>query len=131
MNYKIVVDSCGELTEEMKQSGYFESVAMSIELEGSTIVDDETFDQADFLKRIAASGECPKSSCPSPERYMESYGGEAERVYVVTLAAELSGSYNSAVLGKNLYLSELSVSPVLSLYKFSGQLMYWCYFQLR
>lgn len=50
MNYKIVVDSCGELTEEMKQSGYFESVAMSIELEGSTIVDDETFDQADFLK---------------------------------------------------------------------------------
>ena len=44
MNYKIVVDSCGELTEEMKQSGYFESVAMSIELEGSTIVDDETFD---------------------------------------------------------------------------------------
>ena len=99
MNYKIVVDSCG-LTEEMKQSGYFESVAMSIELEGSTIVDDETFDQADFLKRIAASGECPKSSCPSPERYMESYAGEAERVYVVTLTAELSGSYNSAVLGK-------------------------------
>ena len=44
MNYKIVVDSCGELTEEMKQSGYFESVAMSIELEGSTIVDDETFE---------------------------------------------------------------------------------------
>ena len=106
MNYKIVVDSCGELTEEMKQSGYFESVAMSIELEGSTIVDDETFDQADFLKRIAASGECPKSSCPSPERYMESYAGEAERVYVVTLAAELSGSYNSAVLGKNLYEEE-------------------------
>ena len=106
MNYKIVVDSCGELTEEMKQSGYFESVAMSIELEGSTIVDDETFDQADFLKRIAASGECPKSSCPSPERYMESYAGEAERVYVVTLTAELSGSYNSAVLGKNLYEEE-------------------------
>ena len=106
MNYKIVVDSCGELTEEMKQSGYFESVAMSIELEGSTIVDDETFDQADFLKRIAASGECPKSSCPSPERYMESYAGEAERVYVVTLTAELTGSYNSAVLGKNLYEEE-------------------------
>ena len=55
MNYKIVVDSCGELTEEMKQSGYFESVAMSIELEGSTVVDDETFDQAAFLKKVAAS----------------------------------------------------------------------------
>ena len=70
MNYKIVVDSCGELTEEMKQSGYFESVAMSIELEGSTIVDDETFDQADFLKRIATDSKYPLcfiSSVNSPQ----------------------------------------------------------------
>ena len=40
------------------------------------------------------------------KRQMESYAGEAERVYVVTLTAELSGSYNSAVLGKNLYEEE-------------------------
>lgn len=106
MNYKIVVDSCGELTEEMKKSGYFESVPMSIELEGNTIIDDENFDQKEFLAKIAASSECPKSSCPSPERYMQSYLCEAERVYVVTLSEELSGSYNSAVLGKNLYEEE-------------------------
>nr|WP_317377662.1 DegV family protein [uncultured Faecalimonas sp.] len=106
MNYKIVVDSCGELTEEMKKSGCFESVPMSIELEGNTIIDDENFDQKEFLAKIAASSECPKSSCPSPERYMQSYLCEAERVYVVTLSEELSGSYNSAVLGKNLYEEE-------------------------
>ena len=58
MNYKIVVDSCGELTEEMKKSGYFESVPMSIELEGNTIIDDENFDQKEFLAKIAASSEC-------------------------------------------------------------------------
>lgn len=34
---------------------------------------------------------------------MESYQTDAERVYGVTLTAKLSGSYNSAVLGKNLY----------------------------
>lgn len=106
MNYKIVVDSCGELTEEMKKSGCFESVPMSIELEGNTIVDDESFDQKEFLAKIEASSECPKSSCPSPESYMQSYCCEAERVYVVTLTAELSGSYNSAVLGRNLYEEE-------------------------
>ena len=106
MNYKIVVDSCGELTEEMKKSGYFESVPMSIELEGNTIIDDENFDQKEFLAKIAASSECPKSSCPSPERYMQSYLCEADRVYVVTLSEELSGSYNSAVLGKSLYEEE-------------------------
>ena len=73
---------------------------------GHHIVDDETFDQADFLKRVSESPECPKSSCPSPERYMESYQCDAQRVYAVTLSAELSGSYNSAVLGKNLYTEE-------------------------
>lgn len=106
MSYKIIVDSCGELTEEMKKSGVFETASLSIQVDDFHIVDDETFDQADFLKKVAASPNCPKSSCPSPERYMEGYNCDADRVYVVTLSAELSGSYNSAVLGKNLYVEE-------------------------
>ena len=106
MSYKIIVDSCGELTKEMKDSGIFESVALGIEIGDHHIVDDETFEQAEFLKKVSESPECPKSSCPSPERYMETYRCNAEHVYVVTLSAELSGSYNSAVLGKNLYTEE-------------------------
>lgn len=106
MNYKIIVDSCGELTEEMKTSGKYEAASLEIELQGKHIVDDETFDQAEFLKLVAESPECPKSSCPSPERYMEAYRCDAEHIYAVTLSAELSGSYNSAVLGRNLYEEE-------------------------
>ena len=34
---------------------------------------------------------------------MESYCQEAEHVYAVTLSSHLSGSYNSAELGKSLY----------------------------
>ena len=106
MSYKIIVDSCGELTDEMKASGNFETVSLSIQIDDYHIVDDETFNQADFLQKAAASPKGPKSSCPSPENYMEGYHCEAERVYAVTLSAELSGSYNSAVLGKNLYHEE-------------------------
>lgn len=106
MSYKVIVDSCGELTEEMKKSENFETASLILEVDGFQIVDDESFNQADFLKRVAASELCPKSSCPSPEKYMESYHCDAEHVYAVTLSAELSGSYNSAVLGKNLYHEE-------------------------
>lgn len=106
MSYKIIVDSCGELTNEMKASGNFETASLEIDVQGYHIIDDETFDQADFLKRVAASPEAPKSSCPSPECYMEGYHCGADHVYAVTLSAELSGSYNSAVLGKNLYHEE-------------------------
>lgn len=106
MSYKIVVDSCGELTERCKADPHFESVPLSMQVDDHMIVDDDSFDQADFLKRVAMSPNCPKSSCPSPERYMEAYRCEADHVYAVTLSGNLSGSYNSAVLGKNLYLEE-------------------------
>lgn len=106
MSYKIIIDSCGEQTEEMKKDTHFDSVPLSLEVDGVCITDDDTFDQADFLKRMKESSNCPKSACPSPEAYMEHYRCEEERIYVVTLTAELSGSYNSAVLGMNLYKEE-------------------------
>lgn len=106
MSYKIVVDSCGELPEKLKKDGHFESVPLELFVDDYRIVDDETFDQADFLRRVAESPNCPKSACPSPERYMQAYDCDAEHVYAVTLTARLSGSYNSAELGKNLYLEE-------------------------
>ena len=49
MKYKIIVDSCGELTPEMKQDERFASAALTLEVGADTIVDDDSFDQADFL----------------------------------------------------------------------------------
>ncbi len=104
--YKIVIDSCGELTQELKEDGHYVNVPLEMDINGYRVVDDESFDQKDFLRRVAESPVGPKSSCPSPELYMKSFEGEAEHIYVVTLSKELSGSYNSAVLAKNLYEEE-------------------------
>lgn len=106
MSYKIIIDSCGEFPEDWKKDERFESVALTLNIGGETVIDDETFDQASFLKKVEACPECPKSACPSPERYMRAYDCNADHIYAVTLSAELSGSYNSAVLGKNLLLEE-------------------------
>ena len=101
MSYKIIIDSCGELLDEWKKDEHFESVALTLNVGGESIIDDET-----FLKKVAASPECPKSACPSPERYMKAFDCDADHIYAVTLSAELSGSYNSAVLGRNLLEEE-------------------------
>lgn len=106
MSYKIVVDSCGELTSKQKVDPHFASAALELDVDDYHVVDDETFDQAEFLRQVKESPNCPKSTCPSPERYMRAFQGEAENVYAVTLSSQLSGSYNSAELGKNLYLEE-------------------------
>lgn len=103
MSYKIIVDSCCELPEEMLKSGKFERVPLGLEVGEYQILDDENFNQAEFLRKVAEYPKCPKSSCPSPERFMEAYHSDAEHIYAVTLSSHLSGSYNSAVLGKNLY----------------------------
>lgn len=118
MSYKIVIDSCGEFLEQWKTDDRFESVPLVLTVGGENIVDDETFDQAEFLKKVAACEECPKSACPSPERYMKAFECDAERIYAITLSSELSGSYNSAVLGKNLLLEE---HPEKKIYVFNSR----------
>ena len=118
MSYKIVIDSCGELLDEWKKDPRFESVALTLSVGGENIIDDENFDQASFLKKVADCPECPKSACPSPERYMRAFDCDADHVYAVTLSAELSGSYNSAVLGKSLLQEE---NPGKQIYVFNSK----------
>jgi DegV family protein with EDD domain len=103
MSYKIVADSCCEFPAEYEKDPHYERVPLGLEVEDELIMDDENFDQAYFLKKVAMSQKCPKSFCPSPEKFMEAYRTEAENVFVFTLSSKLSGSYNSAELGKKLY----------------------------
>lgn len=106
MEYIIVMDSCGERTAAMKADERVVSAPLTLQVDEYQIVDDDTFDQADFLKKVAASPNCPKSACPSPDYYREAFARAEKRAYAVTLSAELSGSYNSAVLAKDLLLEE-------------------------
>ena len=105
MAYKIIGDSCTDITEEMKREGVVSLVPLTLSIEGEEFVDDATFNQKLFIEKMKASSECPKSACPSPERYMQEFEGQ-EECYVVTLSSKLSGSYNSAVLAREMYLEE-------------------------
>lgn len=113
MSYKIVVDSCCELPEELKKDSRFEIVPLTL-IVGDVYEkeDDENFNQAEFLKVVAESPVCAKSACPSPERYMNAYKTDADRVYVVTLSSKLSGSYNSAEIGKDMYHEEVGEKDI-------------------
>lgn len=106
MSYKIVVDSCCDLPEYLDGDKRLQIVPLELEVGDYHIMDDENFDQKDFLNRIAEYPGCPKSACPSPESFLATYRDDAERIYVVTLSSHLSGTYNSAMLAKDLYCEE-------------------------
>ncbi len=106
MEYRIIGDSCLDLTDDLKNRENVAIVPLTLQVDGVNYVDDSSFDQKAFLKAVAASEECPKSSCPSPEHFKEAYGDDEVTVFGVTLSAELSGSYNSAMIGRQLSLEE-------------------------
>jgi len=82
-------------------------VPLTLDIDGHLVVDDETFDQADFLKRVGCQPQLSQVilSVSAPV-HGSLYLATRNHVYAVTLSAELSGSYNSAELGKKLYEEE-------------------------
>lgn len=118
MEYVIVMDSCGECTAKMKEDERVISASLTLQVDDHIIIDDDTFDQADFLRKVAESPNCPKSACPSPDYYKEAFEKAEKRAYGVTLTAELSGSYNSAMLARDLVLEE---RPELQIHIFNSR----------
>lgn len=105
MSYRIIGDSCTDLTKALKEDEHVKLVPLSLIVEDVTIVDNDSFDQKDFLHRVKMSAAGPKSACPSPEDFLKEYEFDGD-IYVVTLSSELSGTNNSAELAKKLYLEE-------------------------
>lgn len=106
MSYKIVVDSCCDLTADMKKWSNLEVVPLTLQIGDYVIPDDENFDQDDFIQRMIASDVLAQSACPSPQAFADACCGEAEDVYIITITSKLSGCYNSAVQGVELYKDE-------------------------
>lgn len=106
MDFRIIVDSCCDLPKNLRKDSHFKVAPLTIDIDGFKIVDDESFNQKVLLEKMKQGSNSPKTSCPSPESYIEKFKCECDDIYVVTLSSNLSGSYNSAVLGKNLYNEE-------------------------
>ena len=53
MSYKIVVDSCGEFTKEMKTNSHFHHVPLTLHIEEEEILDDASFNQKEFIEKMA------------------------------------------------------------------------------
>ena len=54
MRYKIIIDSCGELLDEWKKDECFESIPLTLMVGAEQIIDDETFNQAEFIDKVPA-----------------------------------------------------------------------------
>lgn len=100
----IVADSCTD--HNVLKDNDTKYIPLTLSVDGEQIVDDESFNQTEFLNKIAASTDGGKSACPSPGLFAEAYGDDDEDAYGITLSSQLSGSYNSAKVGASIVQSE-------------------------
>lgn len=101
---KIVTDSSCDLNKEIIEKYNIKVVPLNVSF-GEDIYIDGELDKKEFYERMKSSSELPKTSCPSPERFMQSYEGD-EDVIIFTIASALSGTYSAALLAKNMMLEE-------------------------
>jgi DegV family protein with EDD domain len=106
MSYRIIVDSCCDLSAAHFAEPCFVRVPLTIRVDGTAFVDDATLDQSALLWAMKNSPNAPSTACPSPQQYADAFDCGAEDIYVVCLSAMVSGSHNSAEQGRLLLLEE-------------------------
>ena len=103
---KIIVDSGCDLTDEMKKEHNIVSVPLNLNIDNKNYIDDENLNTDQFLSDMEKSQNPCKSSAPSPELFLNAYKGD-EDIFAVTLSSKISGSYNSAIIAKQMHNDEI------------------------
>ena len=101
---KIVTDSSCDLNKDIIEKYDIKVVPLNVSF-GEDVYIDGQLDNKEFYDRMSKSKELPKTSCPSPEKFMKAYEGD-EDVIVFNMSSKLSGTYSAALLAKNMILEE-------------------------
>lgn len=100
---KIMVDSASDCTRE---EGIFDLyVPLTVSIGGTDYLAGENLTADQFYKLLTAGEEFPKTSQPSPEVYEKAFAqakADGDEVICFALSSALSGTYQSAVIAKEM-----------------------------
>lgn len=105
MNIKIVTDSCCDLPKDMLNQ--VEIVPLTISIDGKHYKDGVDLSRDEFYTRLAGCKKLPGTASPSPGDFLEKFDG-AGKVFIVTISSNLSSTFNTAVIAKDLYCEQFS-----------------------
>jgi DegV family protein with EDD domain len=99
VKYQLVSDSASDLLELADIN--FSTVPLHIVVDGTDFADDARLSVPNLLDKLR-NGKSSTTACPSPDDWITAFH-DADRVFCVTITSGLSGSYNSAVIAKDIY----------------------------
>lgn len=103
MKFEICVDSSSNLLSNhiVDDEVGFDVVPLTIRVGNEEYVDDDNLNVPEFLKKVESTSEVCKSACPSPQDFLNNYE-KADYTICVTISNKLSGSYNSALVARDM-----------------------------
>lgn len=107
MKWGIVTDSSCDLFSSVDEGGQvsISSVPFVISAGDQDFIDDESLDISAMLDAIEGTKEASRSACPSPNAWFEKFK-QADNIIALTISSNLSGSYNSAQIAKDMVLEK-------------------------
>ena len=105
-NIKLITDGSCDLSQEIIEKGKVEIVDVMVSFDDKSYSTRTDITIPQFYEMMRDYKELPKTSCPSPNQFLDAFDCEEDNIIVLCLTSKLSGIYNSAILAKNMYAEE-------------------------
>lgn len=105
MNIRILTDSTSDITNEQAIKKNITVVPLRVSFGNEEYKDGENLTSEQFYEKLKNTNKLPITSQPSPEEFLlhfEEAKQKSDTVIVITLSSKLSGTYQSALLAKNM-----------------------------
>ncbi|HOW22676.1 MAG TPA: DegV family protein [Sedimentibacter sp.] len=109
MGIRIVVDSTSDLTDEIIEKYNIKMVPLTVNFENESFLDKVELSTKEFFDKLEAAEKLPTTTLVSPGTFVEVFSEillEGDQVLGMFIASELSGTYDSARMAKNMIGSE-------------------------
>lgn len=103
-NIKLVTDSASDVPAEIVEEYHIGVVELNVALGDEDV---SHVSNSEFYYKMRNSSILPKTSAPSPDKFIEQFRTK-EDVVMITLAEKLSSTYSAAKLAKEMHASENS-----------------------
>ncbi len=104
--FAVISDSSADLDDNLRDKYPVTLVPFTISFPSREFVDNENADTKELMEFMKETSEVITSSCPSPGDYLEALekNKDADSIFIQTISGRLSGSFNSAMVAKDMFL---------------------------
>lgn len=107
MKRAIIMDSSCDISinGDFENQIYMEKVPLKLRVGEDEYIDDDNLDLVSFMRKMSECAEATGTAAPSPEEWYNAYK-KADEIFAVTITSGLSGTYSSAIVGRQMILEK-------------------------